>query len=416
MVARVWIGFVVIALLCAFTFTIVHGADKLVSADDDEFENDEEVVRPGVPLFPQNSQPSKTLEQADEAFDADEFEGIETLKKPEVQEVEEEATPEPVEPKIPPKPKFGTLEICYITFISIFLANYFIGKKKNEKIATTWGTHFQTLFSNFTKFGDGNRFLITKESAYTFSVTCSGGRPRCVGAVFTLDLNKRHDLSSYVYGIFTPHKDTLTIDVAMHTNQPFCFALGKKKEERQLLKTYKDIAEFAVPVKSPPRLANYSIFTDSPEILDDIFTKDIVEVLSTNEQYFSSLEYSDVSPTYLGHKTILRIVYRLPPVDQLKNMSDLMRIVFPLIDNFAGVALTKTTFSKNENLRKKKQTQEKSEHEKLQEIAQKKKQDRLQAERAAYEKLSPEAQRKFDEKEEKRKLKAKQSKVRVVYS
>ena len=38
------------------------------------------------------------------------------------------------------------------------------------------------------------------------------------------------------------------------------------------------------------------------------------------------------------------------------------------------------TLSKNENLRKKKQSQEKTEHERQQEIAQKKKQDRLQAE------------------------------------
>jgi len=417
MVARVWIGFVVIALLCAFTFTKVHGADNLVSADDDEFEDAEVPQRPVVPLFQKENKASKTLEQADENFDADEFEGIETVKKHEEVNEVEEATPESVEPIIPPKPKFGTLELCYITFITLYVVNYFIGKRTNEKIATTWGTQFQALFSGFTKFGENTRFIITKESASTFSVTCSGGRPRCIGAVFTLELNKRHDLSSFVYSIFTPHKDTLTIDVAMHTNQPFCFALGKKKEEKQLIKNYKEVTEFGVPVKAiPARLSNFTVYTDSPEVVEDIFTKDIVDALTANEQYFSSIGYTDVNTLYLTHKTILRIVYRLPSASDMKKISELMRAVFPLIDAFAGVQLTKTTLSKNENLRKRKQTQEKTEHEKQQESAQKKKLDRLQAEKAAYEKMTPEQQRKYDDKEEKRKIKAKQSKVKVVYS
>ena len=101
-------------------------------------------------------------------FDTDEFEGIETIKKP-AKEVEEEQASVPgmsprflvfavtvylllipVQPQQPPKPKFGALEMCYITFIAIFLVNYYMGKKKNEKIATTWYTSalFFSTFSN----------------------------------------------------------------------------------------------------------------------------------------------------------------------------------------------------------------------------------------------------------------------------
>lgn len=418
MMKKVWIGFLLIALLCAFTVTRVHGAD-LVSADDDEFEDETIETRPtgGIPL---EKKPSKALQQDNDfQFDADEFEGLETIRKQQIEEeVIEEETVEP-EVKAPPKPKFGILEMSYLSFIVLFLGNYFVGKKANDKIATTWGQNFQNLFaSNFVKYGDANKFIITKESAHCFSVSASGGRARCAGAVFNLDLNKRHDLTSYVSGIISPHKDTLTVEVAMNTNSPFCFGLMKKKEEKQFLKNHKEIADFAPNARVLARLPNYVIHTDSNEMVEDVITREVIDVLSNpaNESLFSSISYSDVSTTYLKYNTMLTITYRIPPVEDMKKLADLMRLVFSFIDSFAAVQISKNTLLKNEAMRKKLVKQEKSEHEVRQEVAQKKKQDRLIAERAAYDKLSPEAQRRFDEKEEKRKVKAKQGKAKVVYS
>jgi len=313
----------------------------------------------------------------------------------------------------------GTLEITYITFIAIFLGNWLVGKRKNDKIAKSWGQNFQNLFgSNFAKFGESERFGIIKESSSTFSVTASGGRARCIGAVFTLDLTKRHDLTSYFTSLFSNKRDTLTVDIAMHSHQPFCFGLAKKREEKQMLKNYKEVAEFGVLAKIPARLSpTYVLYTDSPEIGESIFTKEIIDTLVANEAYFSSIGYTDRSQTYLQYKTIMRIVYRLPPVEEMRKLSDLMRMVFLLMESVSNVQISKNALAKNEALRKKAgATQDKSEHELRQELAQKKKLEKKAAERATYEKMTPEQQQKWDEKEAKRKLKAKQSKVKVVYS
>ncbi len=75
--------------------------------------------------------------------------------------------------------------------------------------------------------------------------------------------------------------------------------------------------EFAMPsTKLPPKLSNYVVsifyanclfyfvweikaYTDSPEILDTIFTNAIVDILAGNEANFSSINYNDQSTTYL---------------------------------------------------------------------------------------------------------------------
>jgi len=422
MASRALAVLVVVVLLCAFTFTLVNGADKLVNAanEDDEFDNEEFETkpRPGVPIPDLNKKPASQPLQQDEFYDADEFEGFEAIRKAKLAEAEPEPTPE-AENLPPPRPKFGLLEITYISFIAGFIVNYFIGKRKNERIATTWGLTYQNLFNTyFSKFGDSERFIITKESASSFSVTANSGRARCIGAVFTLQLVKRHDLTSLAMSMFTNQRDTLSIDIAMHSHQPFVFGVAKKREEKAMLKNYRDVGEFGVLSRAPARLSNFVVYTDSPEIVDDIFTKEIVDILVANESNFSSIGYTDRSQTYLQYKTILRIVYRLPPPGEVRKLADLMKMVFLLMESFASVQLSKSTITKNEALRKKAggDTQERSEHELRQELAQKKKMDKIAAERANYEKMTPEQQRKFDEKEAKRKLKAKQSKVKVVYS
>lgn len=416
---RVWIGLLMIALLCAFTFTQVNGAE-LVNADDGEFEDDVTVTSPppGIPLQTEKKA-SKSLQQDNDYYDADEFEGIEKIAKPviEEEEEEEEKTQENIEKNPPLKPRFGLMEISYITFILLFLGNYIVGKRANDNLATVWGQCFQNLFaSNFVKFGEANKFIIQKESAYTFTVTASGGRARCAGAVFTLDLNKRHDLSSYLFNIISPHKDTLTIDVAMHPNQPFCFGLAKKKEVKSFLKTYKEIADFAPTPRVLPRLPNYVIHTDSNEIVETVLPKEIIDILNQNEAYFTSVSYSDVSEAFIGYKTMLRIVYRLPPMADMKKLTDLMRVAFTFIDSFASIQLNKSVVMKNEGMRKKLVVAEKSDHEVRQEVAQKKKLDRAIAERVAYEKMTPEQQRKHEEKEEKKRIKNKMGRVKVVHS
>jgi hypothetical protein len=425
--------FVVFILWCML-FNIARATaqkqvQQVIEEADDEFFDEEEEhlhstktvgVGTKIELPPKESKP---LQSEDEfLYDADEFEGFEQPKKEHKrpsQPSKEQETVTLVEQFTEPQgPKTWYLEIVYLSFMLLYGINYYIGKASNEKLANAWAVTFQDLFSsNFSMFGDKSEFLVTKDSASAFSVACAG-RVHCYGAQVTIDLKKRHDLISWVTNLFSPRFDTVTIEVAMEHDvmQPFVFTLLKKREEKQFVKNHQDVAKYASPVAAPRLSALYAVYAENDELVPAILTEEVVKTLNTYEQFVNSMYFSDQSSASRVFKKVLRFEYKLPSAQDMAKLSTLMKMTFYMIDHVAGFRLSKPALAKNEKVRSKlvedvaRQT-----HEQRQELAQKKKLEKKLKTDEMVEKMSPEAQKRWEEKEYRKQLTKKQPKFKVVY-
>jgi len=248
-----------------------------------------------------------------------------------------------------------------------------------------------------------------------YTIAC-GGRINCHGAQVTIELKKRQDLLSVLMGIvLSPKPDLLTFDVAMEDSAPtFLYAIINKKD-KQALKDHPEIGQLGTPVNSP--LQNYVVYTDSPEASGAILTADAVQALKLYDSYVRFIYYSDQSAITPKYKKVLRYVYRLPTTkEEMVQLVTLLKMSMQHIDTFANIKLSAACISKNEKLRTKlvapsaKQAQQDRE-----EMIQKKKQEEKRKEAEKYDKLSPEAQKKWDEREYKKQLKEKQSRFKVKY-
>uniref|UniRef100_A0A5B6YGX1 Uncharacterized protein n=1 Tax=Davidia involucrata TaxID=16924 RepID=A0A5B6YGX1_DAVIN len=169
---------------------------------------------PSNPPTTDSSQPSdlppKPSSTSFDYWDEDEFEGIPVETPPETPKSTENATPADSDPdsKTSPKPKnvnvsrSYTVEILCVSFLIIFIINYFTGKKDNENIALAWAAKFATKDSIFEKnfsllgVGDGDDSpLLLKEGQNMFKFYASGRR-FCQGLLATMELQSRHDLIS----------------------------------------------------------------------------------------------------------------------------------------------------------------------------------------------------------------------------
>jgi len=209
----------------------------------------------------------------------------------------------------------------------------------------------------------------------------------------------------------------VTIDVAMEASaQPFIFAVMRKKEEKQWVKEYKDIVEFGShPVHSSGVPNSCSVYSDSSEALR-LLDSEVASAIRKCESFFQLLYYSDQSTITTKYTKVLRLVYKLPNKTEMAQLYPLMKASFLLVDYIASKPLSKATEQKNEKARSQQPTADSTKlaHEQRQELAQKKKQERKQKEEEKLEKLGPEAQRKAEEREYKKKLKQKQPKFKIV--
>jgi len=214
----------------------------------------------------------------------------------------------------------------------------------------------------------------------------------------------------------SPKSDLLVCDVAMEeSTAPFVFAIIHKKE-KQVAKEYSDIAKFAHIVNFPA-LPNYIVYTDTPEVLSSLLTTEITHTLKTYESYVKLIYFSDQSAITPKYPKVLRFAYKLPnTTSDVGKLATLLRMSFFYVDIIAHITLSKIATTKNEKVRvnlveqSAKQTQQER-----QEQIQKRKLEQKRKEEEKYEKLSPEAKKKWEEREYKKQLKEKQSRFKVKY-
>jgi len=184
--------------------------------DEDDFDDDEEefVNEPATSkkAVVEDDLEDAIVEDVDSEFnhlmDEEEFEGFNTEEEEEEDEFEHMSTKgrgakEKVRPKPSGQPTIKIanipmmrtqwenyyLEMLMVAGIVVYFLNFFTGKAKNQKIATSWfNSHRPMLESNFSLIGDdGSKNIddvetpLQKESEHLFTLWCSG-RVCCEGS------------------------------------------------------------------------------------------------------------------------------------------------------------------------------------------------------------------------------------------
>ena len=214
-------------------------------AEDDDFDDDDEefVSEPSPPKAKkvvEEEVEDAVVEDVDSEFnhfaDEEEFEGFNTEDEEEEDEFEHMSTKgrgakEKVRPKPGSQPTIKIanipmmrtqwenyyLEMLMVAGIVVYFLNFFTGKTKNQKIATSWfNSHRPILESNFTLIGDdGSKNIeevetpLQKESEHLFTLWCSG-RVCCEGMLVELKLLKRQDLVAVISNLMKPSNDQVS--------------------------------------------------------------------------------------------------------------------------------------------------------------------------------------------------------------
>lgn len=375
-----------------------------------------------------------------EFWDEDEFEGLPS-HQPHIESVviTESATPDATVQTPDPKPTTVSkkkqsflVEILCVSFLIMFVINYFTGKRENENLALSWASKFATKDSIFEKnfsllgVGEGDDSpLLLKEGQNVFKFYASGRR-YCQGLLATMELKSRHDLLSRIYNMVIPCKDEISIEVYMNDDamDHVVFALARKKMAKAMQKELRDLQRFAGSVVQPPNGRKWvaeelAVVSESKEVAGDLITEAVLEQVFGEKSFekhgkgFISMHVSDQLPG--TQKKMLLFKFALPDAKNMADMTRLVALVPYYIDLVGRYKLSSQARSKTEAARAKAAQEAYKELQGArQEALQKKKAERKKMLEEAEAKLSAEAIRKKEEKERARQMKKAMPKVKMT--
>ncbi|KAL5856905.1 hypothetical protein ACOSQ3_004363 [Xanthoceras sorbifolium] len=392
-----------------------------------------------TPENPKLSSPTTSFDYWDE----DEFEGVPVLHPPpDTQETTENAAPnQNLDPKttkesktvpVQKKPSSYLVEIVSVTFLIMFLINYFTGKRENENLALAWAAKFATKDSIFEKnfsllgVGEGDDSpLLLKEGQNVFKFYASGRR-YCSGLLATMELKSRHDLISRLYNLVVPCKDEITFEVYMNEDamDHVVFAMAKKKAAKGMQKELQDLNRFAGLVAAPTGGRKWvadelGVISESKEVAGDMITDTVLEQVFGEKAFekfgrgFISMHLSDQHPGI--QKKVLIFKFALPDANNMTDMTRLVALVPYYIDLIGRYKLSPQARSKTDAARQKAAQEAYKELQNArQEALQRKKAERKKMMEEAEAKLSAESIRKREAKERTRQMKKAMPRVKMT--
>ncbi|XP_076819581.1 PAT complex subunit CCDC47-like isoform X1 [Clavelina lepadiformis] len=391
----------------------------------------------------------ETEEDEFESLDPDEFEGLpgdDTIWENENKKTKKQKKSSEPELKIADVPlHLRSWDKYYIEFLMgagllVYVVNFFIGRAKNNSIASTWlKSHVDHLNKQFELVGDdpsnkkaASTHQFVKESEHLYTLWCSG-RTCCEGMLVELKLLKRQDLISVISDRLKPAVDQVVITITLTSMDPFVFCVGTKKSVANLHKNMQDVNSFCVEKSrggekyglSSKLFVLSELFGELPNaILDNAVRK----VLNENEGVFDSLLISDQfsgplltdqqEPTakFPEAEKIISLTLNIPSENKerkIPNLLNLLKMALYLTDK-----VKKHRLSRENKMKTDKHRQEamlklmKQTHLQRQEAAQLKKEEKA---RALKDKMmneeDPEKQRRMDEQIHRRELNKKNKKM-----
>jgi len=336
------------------------------------------------------------------------------------------------------------LELLTLVGIFVYAANFFTGKNKNSKLATSWfKAHKPVLEQHFSIVGDDGMStepqsgVLVKESESVYTLWCTG-RQYCEGMLVELRLLKRHDLVSVMSQILRPKSEVIKVTVYMDEEDMdnFVFALLPKKQASKYQKELQDLSFFCGEKKSAERfgLPDYCILSEIGEVADFVLSTQICNILKKYENCFESLHFSDQfvgpkkdeveeegSAKLRKPKKVLLFEFKIPGTGRTK-ASDmgatepLVKMVLFLIDRIKAFKLSQQARLKSDKKRREvEQSFLKQSHSQRQEAAQARREEKVRQEK---EKLmaeeDPDKQRRMEESIAKRDAKKRGPKVKSL--
>ncbi|KAL2634188.1 hypothetical protein R1flu_005667 [Riccia fluitans] len=333
---------------------------------------------------------------------------------------------------VPKGPQTYYIEVVGTLFLIAYVTFYFIGRKRNEKLALAWATHFACkdgIFDkNFSLLGTGDGVdspLLMKEGQNVFKFYASGRR-YCESLLATMDFRSRHDMITLLWYLVSPRKDEMTIDVHMNEDamDSVIFAVARRKNAKTLLKERADLQQFASIVNVTNRKwlsEELTAISESREVAFDLMTDALLEqvfgekAFAKFSSHFIAMHFTDQSP-YGAHRKILQFKFTIPAEDRMAEMTRLITTVIYFIDAVGRYKLSPQARSKADATREKvaRQAFKESEKERQEAVLRRKEERRKALEEADAARFSPEVLRKREEKERARQLKKSMPKIKMT--
>ncbi|PHJ24806.1 transmembrane protein [Cystoisospora suis] len=350
-------------------------------------------------------------------------------------------TPQSRQAGPPPKRSFVP-EMFFLCLLLLVVLVAIRGKKENVRVADAWIASVAPLLrENFVSVGYQTSYLLMK--AYNiFEIYCTGRR-NCFYLHGVLQCLPRQCLwrQYFLRQFFKSNPeytaDSITLEVLLpHSPEPSVVALCRRADQKRLNDNW-DLREFGKLRTSSTntRLSqlpgNLVAFSDTSEALDATFlnSKNTIKALNACSSYFRYLYISDiclsihpsVQPTALSctasrapppasdkTRRILRMSFFLPPPEKMAEVEPLLRLLFFLTDSSRQLNLSDKTVEVARKMRMQyqKDLMKKQDAQRLEQM-EKKRSEKKRQEEERFERMTPEQQRKFEEKEYKKSLKQK---------
>lgn len=329
-------------------------------------------------------------------------------------------------------------EGCIVLGIILYFSNYILGKTKSTQIAETWAAvNMNVLKDNFTIVGDDGEgdtpteAHVVRRADNSFTIWASG-RVNCDGLLIHIELMKRHDLFSILYGIVRPSFDTVSFifQLASADMDTIICAVSPHKTAAKIQKDYDDISNFCSGIRSGDKhgLPNsFSVLSESFDAANSVLSGQISSFLSKHADLFMSLHVSD---QYTGLKEDgsedsdkivvkqperrIHLTFKLPA--KTEESVELLFFALKFLDHVKGIRLSREGKDKAQKNRQKViHNQEKLQHQQRQEAAQQRRDEKRKADKdkILYE-TDPDKARKLEEKEHKKQLKKNSAKMKQM--
>ena len=314
------------------------------------------------------------------------------------------------------------MEIGSSIFLVAFAVNYMIGRKTNEKVASTFARTFRDLFSSEFSVVGTNGAVLVKESQHTFRLNATG-RAYVQGIQVNLRLARRHDLLARLYNQFwVPGRDLVDIQIAMNEEhmESIVFGLSKNRDAREITKAFPDLSAYTKSIKIPqdqPKTEatlDASVWTamaEVKEILPLLFDTSSKTILNRYKDYVRLVHITDQYSEHKEYKKVLQLVFYLPPADRIEELRSLLKMTFHLIDTIAKVKLPPQIKQSIEKARSKILTDEQKEA--MEQRKEELEKQKLEKRREKMKNMDANERADFEEKEKARKLNKRMKKVAI---